>query len=326
MNYKFSFISGGFLIILLCCAFFLYQTIYGGGIFESNLNNNEYINIEEFGAVGDDDDDDSKAIQEAIDYSLDNKIGKVKILGNQRFIVREGIIVKQGIELEFGRNTTLEVQGDFRVFTIKKNASISKGTIEISGSEFASEALYLDGEEQFWSWEKSKIGDLTIINTSGENKGTALALEADGSDEFISFVDFSSLTIIGFHTGVLMKADPPEQDYNFVNGNRFTNLTLEDCVECIVLESAESIPNEVSGNQFSNLQVQLSAATEIVLNVTGSDNRFEGMIWDVEHFTPEDKIITFTPESMRNRVITNISDQYIMDDGNDNAYGALVQP
>ncbi|MEC3883975.1 hypothetical protein VKA52_09600 [Halobacillus sp. HZG1] len=317
MKYKSCVLS---LIILLLFLLFVYEKYQNQQqVLEEAARRGE-VDIEDFGAVGNDDKDDSSAIQEAIEYGVKHGLGKVKVTGNQRFILRKGIILQQGMEMELGRNTTIEVQGDFRVFEIMKNASITNGIIEVSDQNFSSEVLYFDGGQKFWSWETSRIEGVNIINTSGENLGIALALVADNSNEFISFINFSSLNIVGFHTGVFIKADIPVEKHNFVNGNRFINLTLDDCVKCIVIESSKSIPNEVSGNQFTDFQVQLSDATKEVLSISGADNRFQGMIWDVESHALETKIVKFSNQSMRNSVITNVDETYMIDQGDANSY------
>ncbi|MYL49270.1 hypothetical protein GLV98_07225 [Halobacillus litoralis] len=317
MNYKVFMLS---LAVLILGVLFVYEKYENQhpSLEEDSLK--EGVNIEDFGAKGNDDQDDSTAIQEAIEYGVKHGVGKVKLTGNQRFILHKGIVLKQGIELELGKNTTIEVQGDFKVFEIMKNASITNGIIEVSDQTFSSEVLYFDGGQKFWSWETSRIEGLNIINTSEENTGTAIALVADQSNEFISFVDFLSLKIVGFQTGVFMKAEIPNEKYNFVNGNRFINLTLDDCVQCIVIESSKSIPNEVSGNQFTDFQIQLSDATEEVLRVSGSDNRFQGMIWDVESYATESKIVNFSAQSMRNSLISNVNEANIVDQGDNNSY------
>ncbi|REJ10275.1 hypothetical protein [Halobacillus trueperi] len=317
MNYKVFMLS---LAVLILGILFVYEKYENQQQSLEKASLKEEVNIEDFGAKGNDDKDDSTAIQEAINYGVKHELGKVKVTGNQRFILQKGIILKQGIELELGKYTTLEVQGDFRVFEIMKNASITNGIIEVSDKNFSSEVLYFDGGQKFWSWETSRIEGMNIINTSDENTGTAIALVADHSNEFISFVDFSSIKIVGFRTGVFIKAETPTGKYNFVNGNRFINLTLDDCVECIVIESSKSIPNEVSGNQFTDFQIQLSDATEEVLKVSGSDNRFQGMIWDVESYASETKIVNFSAQSMRNSLISNVNETYIVDQGDDNSY------
>ncbi|MFP7297448.1 hypothetical protein [Neobacillus niacini] len=282
----------------------------------------EYVNVEEFGANGNDSKDDSESIQAAIDYSHKYKIGKVKILGNRTYIVEQGLVLKNGVELEFGQNTKIRVAGDFKVIDVKKNASISNGIFEIVDDQFNSDVIYLDGNQRFWSWDRTQISNVTIINLTDSHKGTGLHLYARESDHFISFINFSNLRIAGFHTGVKLEADKPKEKdkYSFVNGNRFINLTLDDCVRCIDINSSISIPNESSGNQFSGLQIQLSENTEQAIRVTGSDNRFEGVIWDSHILKENLAIVEFKTDSMRNRLDSNLRSDFIKDRGKNNYY------
>lgn len=281
---------------------------------------NEYVNVEDFGANGDDAKDDSTSIQEAIHFSHDSKIGTVKLLGNKRYILNKGIVLKEGIELEFGQNTTLQIEGNFKVIEVEKNASLLNGILEIVNAEFDSDVIYLDGNQKFWSWDKTRINNVTILNTSGSHKGTALHLYAGGSGNFISFVNFTDINIAGFQTGVKLEAEEPKvkNKYNFVNGNRFTNLTLDDCINGIAMNGSISIPNESSGNEFSGLQIQVSKVTKSVVKVSGSDNRFEGVIWDV-HIVNK-PIIEFSKESQRNRLLSNMGSKFIKDKGRQNYY------
>jgi Pectate lyase superfamily protein len=281
-----------------------------------------FVNAEDFGAKGDDLTDDSKALQDAINYSQREKIGKVILSGNKIFTLKKGINLKEGIELVLGQNTKLQIEGNFRVFNVEKNASLKNGIIEITDENFDSEVIYLDGIQKFWSWERTEINNVSIINSTGTHKGVGLSLYAGKSSEFISFVHFEDLNIVGLHTGIKLKAEEPSDGtkYSFINGNRFSNLTLDDCVRYIEMDSSISIPNEVSGNIFSGLQIQLSSITENVLTVTGSDNTFQGMIWDAHILKENIDIIHFKTESMRNSLNFNLESKYINDDGKDNFY------
>lgn len=284
----------------------------------------EYVNVDEFGANGEDSKDDSQPIQAAIDHSHDSKIGKVKLLGNRTYIARQGLVLKAGVELEFGQNTRLRIVGNFRAIDVKKNASISNGIIEIADNSFNSDVIYLDGNQKFWSWDRTQIRNVTILNITGSHKGTGLHLYAGESGHFISFVNFTDIRIAGFQTGVKLEADKPKvkDKYSFVNGNRFTNLTLDDCVRCIDINSSVSIPNESSGNGFSGLQIQISKNTKQAIRVSGSDNKFEGIIWDFHILKKNKSIVEFTNNSMRNRLDSNLGSVYIKDKGKNNYYSS----
>ncbi|MEO2073949.1 MAG: hypothetical protein ABGX20_00820 [Bacillus sp. (in: firmicutes)] len=282
----------------------------------------EYVNVDEFGANGTDDKDDSEYIQEAINYGHNSKIGKVKLLGNKNYTLKRGLVLKEGVELEFGQNTRIKVEGNFRVFEVKKNASVTNGIIEIVDARYDSDVFYLDGDQKFWSWDRTQISNVTIINTSGSHKGTGIHLYAGGPEHFISFVDFSGIRIAGFYTGVKLEAERTEDSnkYSFVNGNRFINFTLDDCVTCIDIDSSVTVPNESTGNDFSGLQIQLTKHTKSAITISGSDNKFEGVIWDVHLLKKNKPIIVFSKESARNTVFSNITSNFIRDNGENNYY------
>ncbi|WP_419955794.1 hypothetical protein ACN6MT_10315 [Neobacillus niacini] len=284
----------------------------------------EYVNVDEFGANGEDSKDDSQSIQAAIDYSYDSKIGKVKLLGNKKYILKQGLVLKAGVELEFGQNTRLRIDGNFRAIDVKKNASILNGVLEIVNPNFSSDAIYIDGDQKIWSWDRTQIKNVTIVNAAGSNKGTGIHLYAGESGHFISFINFIDIRIAGFHTGVKLEAvKPKDKDkYSFINGNRFINLTLDDCIRGIDIISSITIPNESSGNEFSGLQIQVSKHTKEVITVNGSDNKFEGMIWDVHLLKDNKSIIEFSKDSMRNSLFSNIGSAYIRDKGKNNYYSS----
>ncbi|GGF25933.1 hypothetical protein GCM10010954_26100 [Halobacillus andaensis] len=307
------------LLLVLLCIGVIYQWMNTGKELEASKDTMHYVNVEDFGAKANDEQDDSKAIQEAIDYSVENNISEVRLNGNRDYNIERSIILKSDIQMKLGTTTRLLVEGDFRVIEIMKNAGITGGIIEITDDNFNSEVVYLSGSQKFWSWEKTSIEELSIINSSGSNKGLGLMLHAEKSDHHISFVNFININIVGFHTGVKLQADKPENQYSFVNGNRFANFTLDNCVHFIEFQSSITVPNEVSGNQFTGLQIQPSESTEKILTVTGSDNYFEGMIWDPEEYIQDNQLIEFTEESMRNKLESNLNANKVNDLGDANS-------
>ena len=312
------------IIILILAAAFLLLFVQNSSR-ESHINE-EYVNAEEFGAAGGDDKDDSGAIQAAINFSAKEKIGKVKLSGNHHFILKNGIKVKEGVKVELGENTKIFVEGNFRAFELMKNASIENGTIEVTKAEFASDVIYLNGKERFWSHERTRIHNVAIINSSGTNSGKAISLYSKGADHFISFVNFSDINISGFEYGIHILSEKYSDDqFSFINGNRFTNITLDDCLTCIHIDSSITIPNESSGNQFTGVQLQLTEKTERAIYVSGSDNFFEAMIWDPQVAEEGKPLVEFSKSSMRSYMLTNLDSDLVKDDGDSNRIAQYSQ-
>ncbi|MGG3449603.1 hypothetical protein [Domibacillus aminovorans] len=265
--------------------------------------------------------DYSDAIQKAIDFCAAHKKEKVKLKANKKYTIKSGFTVKEGVKVEFGQNSILIVTGDFQVMNVEKDAVIINGTIQVMDPSFGSEVIYLKGNEQFDATNKTRIENMTIVNESGKHEGIGLSLYAKGPWHNISFVNFENISIVGFKTGIQLKAENPEGGtYSWVNANRFENITLEDCVQCIKIIGSMNIPNECSGNLFTGLQVQLTENTKQLLMVDGSHNQFESIVWDVQRIQNHDPLIIFTSKTEKNQLDTNLSTQYINDNGQNNEY------
>lgn len=284
------------------------------------------VRVEAFGAEGNDQQDDSSAIQAAIDYSYENDNLPVQLLG-KTYILKRGLKLKEGVTLEMGIATKLLVEGNFNVLEVEQKTSITNGTIEITTPEFRGAAIYVSGKEQVWTTNRIHIENVTLYNSSGTNRGKGIFFNAGSSGEFISFVNVSGVNVSGFHSAVLLEATPPEggEDYNFINGNRFVNMTLDDCIVCIQVNSAVTIPNEASGNMFENLQIQLTEQTDKAVILSGSNNIIEGMVWDVAFMEDRQAIIELTKDSSENLLKLNLSKDRVADEGRGNQLSALEE-
>ena len=279
-----------------------------------------YVTPEQFGANGEDARDDSESIQKAIEYSAKSNVGMVRLSGNKTYVLTKGVIIREKVELQLDQNTKIQVNGDFRVFELERNASITNGIIEVVTPTFTSEVIYIDGQTQNWSTERTRVHNVAIINSNGTHQGTAISLNANKPGDYISFLNISDVNINGFYNGIRIEAKSGvNESPTWISGNRFTNITLDYCVRCIELIGDVSGSNETSGNQFSQLQIQISKVTERAIVVSGSSNRIDGIVWDA-HLASGNSLIELTPKSAYNQIELNLMHGYINDTGNQNTY------
>ncbi|MFJ6273063.1 MULTISPECIES: hypothetical protein [Bacillus cereus group] len=262
---------------------------------------------------------DSIKIQSAINKAASSKI-KTVLLDDKKYKITSPITVKKGVKLLFGYGSQFVVEGNFRVLELEKNASIEGAYIAINDPKFNSEVIYLEGKNKYYNtWNKTQIKDINIINWTETNKGTGISLYSAGKENEISFVNFENIKIVGMETGLKLVAKKPSTGQAWINANRFMNFSLEDCVNMIYMDSQVTTPNEISGNQFTNLQIQPSNKTKSIIKVSGQYNEFHGMVWDLNKIKHENELIELTDKSM-NTVIEmfSVPANRILDSGKSN--------
>ncbi|MGX2960668.1 hypothetical protein JNUCC23_15545 [Peribacillus sp. JNUCC 23] len=278
------------MIGLFLCIVFIIVVLYQQN--HAVTDQKEKIYVEDFKGAN-----DSIKIQAAIDKAKDKKI-KTVMLDDKQYKITSPIIVREGVKLLFGYGTQFIVVGNFRVLELEKNASIEGAYIAINDADFNSEVIYLDGKYKYYNtWYRTQVKDVNIVNWSESNQGTGVFLYAGGKEHEISFVNFENMKISGMETGVKFIAEKPASGYAWINANRFMNVSLEDCVNMIYMDSHSTIPNETSGNQFTNLQIQPSSKTKSILKVSGEYNEFDGMSWDLDQITHQNAVIELTEQS-----------------------------
>ncbi|WP_410990439.1 hypothetical protein [Bacillus cereus] len=262
---------------------------------------------------------DSIKIQSAINKAESSKI-KTVLLDDKKYKITSPIIVKKGVKLLFGYGSQFVVEGNFRVLELENNASIEGAYIAIDDPKFSSEVIYLDGKNKYYNtWNKTQIKDINIINWTETNKGTGISLYSAGKENEISFVNFENIKIVGMETGLKLVAKKPSTGQAWINANRFMNFSLEDCVNMIYMDSQVTTPNEISGNQFTNLQIQPSNKTKSIIQVSGQYNEFHGMVWDLNKIKHETELIELTDKSMNTVVeMSSVPANRVLDSGKSN--------
>ncbi|GGB41483.1 hypothetical protein [Fictibacillus barbaricus] len=259
---------------------------------------------------------DAATVQAAIDYAFANNSFKTVLLSDRDYYITGKIIIKQGVKLLFGYGTRFVVNGNFRVLELQRNASLDGAYIAIDDVNFNSPVIYLDGKYKYYNtWNKTVIKDINIVNWSGSYRGTGLHLYSYGTGHEISFVNFENINFAGLNTAIRLQSVKPSTGYSWVNANRFNKVSVDDCVQGIVFTSSESIPNECSGNLFTNLQIQPSAKTVKLITISGQYNEFDGMAWDLGQVR-NNTLVEFTSQSSYNKIdIRSIPAARIVDNG-----------
>ena len=262
---------------------------------------------------------DSIKIQSAINKAESSKI-KTVLLDDKKYKITSPIIVKKGVKLLFGYGSQFVVEGNFRVLELENNASIEGAYIAIDDPKFNSEVIYLDGKNKYYNtWNKTQIKDIKIINWTETNKGTGISLYSAGKENEISFVNFENIKIVGMETGLKLVAKKTSTGQAWINANRFMNFSLEDCVNMIYMDSQVTTPNEISGNQFTNLQIQPSNKTKSIIKVSGQYNEFHGMVWDLNKIKHENELIELTDKSMNTVIeMSSVPANRVLDSGKSN--------
>ncbi|EAL11148.1 conserved hypothetical protein protein, partial [Bacillus cereus G9241] len=245
---------------------------------------------------------------------------KTVFLDDKKYKITSPIVVKQGVKLLFGYGTQFVVEGNFRVLELEKNASIEGAYIAIDDPTFNSEVIYLDGKNKYYNtWHKTRIKDINIINWTETNKGTGISLYSGGKENEISFINFENIKVVGMETGVKLVAKKPQSGHAWINANRFMNFSLEDCVYMIYMDSNVTTPNEISGNLFTNLQIQPSNKTKSIVKVSGQHNEFNGMVWDLQKINHENELVELTDKSMNTVIeMSSVPANRILDSGKAN--------
>ncbi len=294
-------------VFLIIFAFYHYYN-------KESLVKNDKLYVENFKG-----NNDSNKIQSAINKAESSNI-KTVLLDDKQYKITSPIIVKKGVKLLFGYGTQFVVEGNFRVLEVERNSSIEGAYIAIDDPKFNSEVIYLDGKNKYYNtWNKTQIKDINIINWAETNKGTGISLYSGGKESEISFINFENVKVAGMETGLKLVAKKPNAGQAWINANRFINFSLEDCVNMIYMDSYVTIPNEISGNQFTNLQIQPSNKTKSILKVSGQHNEFNGMVWDLNKIKHENELIEMTDKSMNTVIdMSSVPANRVLDSGKAN--------
>lgn len=271
-----------------------------------DCQNRDVVNIDCFGA---DPNllDNAPAIQAAIDNCIADKYSTVVITGKKQYVLSSPIVIKSNVSLEIDSTVTLIVKGNFQVFELQKDASISGGTIEIVDDRFNSTVILLSGDQQIENHNHTSISDINIKNRTTTYQGIAVQLYCKKAWDFISFVKVNSIQITNFHTAIYLKTEKLQNKNNpcWINANSFHTIFIDGCQYGIEIDGNSDLPYEISGNTFIGIQVQCRKQTKKVIRCSGAYNMFEGVIWDTFRMDAPPLVIEFSSISHHNYLCSN---------------------
>lgn len=275
------------------------------------------VHIDCFGAVPNSGNDSSLAIQQAINYCVANRISTVRITGVNTYKIVKPIIIKSNVRLELDLTVTLQIDGDFNVFELQQNASITGGTVQVINPVFQSAVIYVSGSQQIEVPNHSLISNINIINATSSYKGKAIHFYCQKAWDYISFFQVNFIQIKNFQTAIHLKTEYID-DINtpcWINANVFQSIFIDGCQYGIEVDGNSDLPNESSGNTFHDIQVQCRQQTKKVIRCTGAYNIFDCMIWDTYRMSSEQIVIEFSSNSHRNYLFSNLLSTTIVDKG-----------
>ncbi|GGF27510.1 hypothetical protein GCM10010954_28250 [Halobacillus andaensis] len=263
---------------------------------------------------------DTEKIQKAIQFASLKENPSTVYVPKGDYVITSTILLREGVHLTFAYDARFVVYGNQDVVHIERNTSITGAYIAIDDSNFNKNVLVFNGKNKYYnSWHRSTFKHINIVNWAGNHNGKGIYMYSGGIGHEISFLQFDDIKLVGLHTAMELRVTKPSSGYSWINANSFNNVTIDDCVRGIWMNSAKTIPNEASGNNFTNLQIQLSPSTQSAIRVTGEFNAFDGVLWD-DHLVQNPSALLHLTVNSQATVFRIRGNYRVLDDGTRNNY------
>lgn len=278
--------------------------------------NSKAIYVFDYGANGDGLVDESLGIKSAIAYAKTVRVKRV-VVPDGVYNIHSTVIVDRGIHLELSDDAVLKAKVDVNVVQIKPHGKLSGGVIDTSDIIFTKACIYLNGDDIFkllndhvyCNGTLLKGRDAEYTDQVWYGKGIHLysGKGANNDPSYVSFTRFMQMGIFNFEYGILLETDQTitqESEMSWVNGNTFDQINMMNCPKSITLIGDSNIPRDVSGNEFSNMQVQINSYSDYAIYCEGGWNRFSGMWWDLHRQPSGAKAFQFNNTSRFNTIVS----------------------
>lgn len=274
-------------------------------------------------------DDASSGFEEAFEKMEKSGIKTMYVPGDT-YNVSKTIVVPRGVQLVFAPNAIIKPQNNINIFQMKPLASVEGATIDLkSFPSYDKACFYFNAADIFQFYEQSHV--LKDINIMGVQKssgwlGTGILMEANTPDSYIDNVKCNNITMTNIGKGIHLRVDPSITDNNhpsWVNANQFHQITIMNFDYGIYLEGHNSIPRDVGGNLFSQLQLQAEAGSKRMIYCESALNHFDGFFWDLHKMQVTNPAFEFTKTSKFNEVKSAMAQELTeswVDDGYLNSF------
>lgn len=275
-------------------------------------NNGKYYEDSKFTILAN---DDIAAIEAALEVANQSKIRKRVRITDGIFTISRTIVIPRGVHLELSRNAIIKPLGDFNIFQLKPECALEGGIIDLREFNFTKAAIYANAVDIFQLYEQTHI--VSNMNIKGKPmnqdwKGTAILLEANTLDSYIDNLKFNDITITNLGKGIHLRVDPSITDVNrpsWVNANYFHQITMQNFEYGIYLEGLNTVPRDVGGNMFNQVQLQAEAGTKRMIYCEGAYNRFDIFAWDLHKMLKTNPAFEFPAVSKFNSVTSAMTQE-----------------
>ena len=168
-------------------------------------------------------------------------------LKKAEYSLSETLTVPEGSRLILEQGTVLKPTGNFDVIRIKPSSHLYGGKIDVSGLDFSSAAILLDGKDQFGTLHKTSIEHMRLINDV--DSGDAIRLYCDEGADYIGWVSFRDIEIEKFENAVALKSEATS-GLAWINCNLFDDIKATVCKRVVYVYRSNANYNDVNGNIF----------------------------------------------------------------------------
>lgn len=252
--------------------------------------------------------DSITAFRDMFKKSTDSNVNVIWIPGG-KYKVSDTIVVPRNTKLIFAPNAELIPLTNKHVFQLKPLSSVEGVTVNLkSMPSFNKACFYFDATDIFQFYEQSHV--LKDINIMGAPKtsgwtGTGILMEATKPMTYIDNVKCNNITMTNIGKGIHLRVDPTitkDEDMAWVNANQFHQVSIMNFDYGIYLEGHNSIPRDVGGNLFSQLQLQAEVGSRRMIYCESALNHFDGFFWDLHKMEDTNPAFEFTKTSKFNEV------------------------